>query len=230
MKFQHPGHCVLAFALIIAPIGVLAEDQAKREQSEIMKEYSTDAIAGSEQAQLADESLQQDEQQAGAADETTENGEQRAAAPGLEHDTEEGITAEDQASATAPDSDEALMERISRKLTEDDQLQAVLIEVDAEAGTVNLRGAVGSEADRDRVMQLVRETEGVQTVEADLRVNETATAALGGADQTAETFSESDSPVGETAAAPTAPRDDAEATAEAPTIIDAEESELPGQG
>lgn len=67
-------------------------------------------------------------------------------------------------------SDQDITQRIREKLTEDDKLEAALIDVQAQDGVVTLQGQVGSEGDRERILELVRNTEGVTEVEANIDV------------------------------------------------------------
>jgi hyperosmotically inducible periplasmic protein len=67
-------------------------------------------------------------------------------------------------------SDASLTTKIKAKMTLDDTLEARNIDVDTNGTTVTLSGSVRSEAERDRALQLARETEGVATVVDRLRI------------------------------------------------------------
>jgi hyperosmotically inducible protein len=60
--------------------------------------------------------------------------------------------------------DGALTAKIKSKMALDDQVKARDIDVDTSDGLVTLSGVLRSEAERERAVQLTRETEGVQTV------------------------------------------------------------------
>lgn len=60
--------------------------------------------------------------------------------------------------------DGALTAKIKSKMALDDQVKARDIDVDASGGLVTLSGVLRSEAERERAVQLARETDGVQTV------------------------------------------------------------------
>lgn len=57
-----------------------------------------------------------------------------------------------------------LTAKIKSKMALDDTIEAAGINVDSSNGVVTLRGAVDSLAERDRALQLARETEGVTSV------------------------------------------------------------------
>ena len=56
----------------------------------------------------------------------------------------------------------------------DDTVKALDVDVDTNGSTVTVSGVVGSAAERERVLQLARETAGVTTVVDRLRVRVTA--------------------------------------------------------
>jgi hyperosmotically inducible periplasmic protein len=60
--------------------------------------------------------------------------------------------------------DGALTAKIKSKMALDDSVKALDINVDTSGGVVTLRGAVHSEAERTRALQLARETKGVTSV------------------------------------------------------------------
>jgi hyperosmotically inducible periplasmic protein len=73
------------------------------------------------------------------------------------------------ARATAQDAKEALEDgaltaKIKAKMALDDTVKALDINVDTRDGAVTLRGTVRSSAERDRALQLARETVGVRRV------------------------------------------------------------------
>ena len=73
------------------------------------------------------------------------------------------------ARATAHDAKEALDDgaltaKIKAKMALDDTVKALDINVDTRDGAVTLRGKVRSAAERDRALQLARETNGVRRV------------------------------------------------------------------
>lgn len=57
-----------------------------------------------------------------------------------------------------------LTAKIKAKMTLDDTLEGSRIDVDTKDGAVTLRGSVATDAQRDRAIQLARETEGVASV------------------------------------------------------------------
>jgi hyperosmotically inducible protein len=61
-------------------------------------------------------------------------------------------------------SDSALTAKIKSKMALDDQVNARAINVDTAASVVTLRGRVGSKHQRDRAVDLARETVGVVRV------------------------------------------------------------------
>jgi hyperosmotically inducible periplasmic protein len=61
-------------------------------------------------------------------------------------------------------SDGALTAKISSKLALDDHVNARTINVDTTASVVTLRGTVDSDAERERALQLARDTRGVTRV------------------------------------------------------------------
>jgi osmotically-inducible protein OsmY len=60
--------------------------------------------------------------------------------------------------------DGALTAKIKSKMALDDTIRAAAIDVDTAGGVVTLSGAVRSESERARALQLARETEGVTSV------------------------------------------------------------------
>jgi BON domain len=60
--------------------------------------------------------------------------------------------------------DGRLTAKIKSKMTLDDLVQARTIDVDTRNGVVTVRGRVRTEAERQRALQLARETAGVKTV------------------------------------------------------------------
>jgi hyperosmotically inducible protein len=66
--------------------------------------------------------------------------------------------------------DGAVTAKIKAKMALDDTVKALDIDVDTAGTTVTLSGNVGSDAQRQRALQLARETEGVTQVVDQLRV------------------------------------------------------------
>jgi hyperosmotically inducible protein len=66
--------------------------------------------------------------------------------------------------------DGSLTTKIKAKMALDDSVKALDIDVDTNAGVVTVSGMVGSTAQRDRALQLARETEGVKQVVDKLKV------------------------------------------------------------
>jgi osmotically-inducible protein OsmY len=64
----------------------------------------------------------------------------------------------------------ALTAKIKSKMALDDLVEAARIDVDTAEGVVRLSGTVGSQAERDRALQLARETEGVTSVVDELTI------------------------------------------------------------
>lgn len=64
----------------------------------------------------------------------------------------------------------ALTAKIKSKMALDDTIKGSRIDVDTADGVVTLSGTVGSERERQRALQLARETEGVRSVTDNLRV------------------------------------------------------------
>ena len=60
--------------------------------------------------------------------------------------------------------------KIKSKMALDDMVKAANINVDTNGSVVTLTGSVGSDAERKRAVQLARETEGVTSVNDNLRV------------------------------------------------------------
>jgi hyperosmotically inducible protein len=79
-------------------------------------------------------------------------------------------TAEAASQARRAISDGSLTAKIKAKMALDDSIKALDIDVDTSGSTVTLRGAVGTEAQRQRALQLARETAGVTRVVDQLRV------------------------------------------------------------
>jgi len=67
--------------------------------------------------------------------------------------------------------DAGLTAKITSKMALDDLVQARHIDVDTAEGIVTLRGSVASAAERDRAVQLARETEGVASVTDQLTID-----------------------------------------------------------
>ena len=64
----------------------------------------------------------------------------------------------------------ALTAKIKSKIALDDTIEAARIDVDTAEGVVTLNGTVASQAERERALQLARETDGVTSVVDALRV------------------------------------------------------------
>jgi hyperosmotically inducible protein len=67
-------------------------------------------------------------------------------------------------------SEGTLTAKIKSKMALDDLVKASAIDVDTSNGVVTLSGTVATEAERQRAVQLARETEGVRSVQDRLRV------------------------------------------------------------
>lgn len=66
--------------------------------------------------------------------------------------------------------DAALTSKIKAKMALDDSVSASRIDVDTIHGAVTLTGSVGSTAERERALQLARETDGVTSVTDQLSI------------------------------------------------------------
>jgi hyperosmotically inducible protein len=66
--------------------------------------------------------------------------------------------------------DGALTAKIKSKITLDDTLEGISINIDTVARVTTLNGTVRSEAQRQRLLQLARETKGVTKVVDNLKV------------------------------------------------------------
>ena len=82
---------------------------------------------------------------------------------------EAGAKVGETAAAAANQAEQAVAEgsltaKIKAKMALDDSVKALDINVDTTGSTVTLRGVVGSEAQRQRALQLARETKGVTQV------------------------------------------------------------------
>ena len=64
----------------------------------------------------------------------------------------------------------ALTAKIKSKMALDDTINAAQINVDSAEGVVRLNGTVGSDTQRDRAVQLARETDGVISVVDELKI------------------------------------------------------------
>ena len=64
----------------------------------------------------------------------------------------------------------AITAKIKSKMALDDTIKAARIDVDTRDGVVTLSGTVGTEAQRQRAVQLARETEGVRSVTDNLTI------------------------------------------------------------
>jgi osmotically-inducible protein OsmY len=67
-------------------------------------------------------------------------------------------------------SDASLTTKIKAKMALDDTVKALDIDVDTAGTTVTLSGVVGTEAQRQKALQLARETDGVKQVIDQLKV------------------------------------------------------------
>jgi len=67
--------------------------------------------------------------------------------------------------------DASLTTKIKAKMALDDSIEALDIDVDTNGSTVTLSGAVQTDAQRRRALQLARETDGVTSVIDHLRVS-----------------------------------------------------------
>lgn len=68
--------------------------------------------------------------------------------------------------------DGSLTAKIKAKMALDDSVKALNIDVDTSGGTVTLNGVVENEAQRQRALQLARETAGVKQVVDHLRIRQ----------------------------------------------------------
>ena len=66
--------------------------------------------------------------------------------------------------------DSTLTAKIKSKIALDDTLRGVRVNVDSHGSDVTLRGSVGTRGQRDRVLQLARETAGVTSVDNQLEI------------------------------------------------------------
>lgn len=66
--------------------------------------------------------------------------------------------------------DASLTTKIKAKMALDDTIEALEIDVDTNGSTVTLTGTVDTEAQRQRALQLARETDGVTSVVDNLKV------------------------------------------------------------
>ena len=84
-------------------------------------------------------------------------------------DAADGGTAADaaapQASASAGMDDAAITTAVRAKLAADGKVPAESIDVDTKAGVVTLKGTVKSEQEKQEVLQVARDTQGVVKVE-----------------------------------------------------------------
>lgn len=67
-------------------------------------------------------------------------------------------------------SDGQITAKIKAKMALDDTVKALAVDVDTSGTTVTVTGTVDSQAQRERVLQLARETDGVRQVVDHLRV------------------------------------------------------------
>jgi osmotically-inducible protein OsmY len=76
------------------------------------------------------------------------------------------------AEMASADRDAQLTAMIRQKISDDEQLAANAdqVEVKAEAGVVTLSGPVETEAEKQKIVELARETEGVERVDDQLEV------------------------------------------------------------
>ncbi len=105
------------------------------------------------------------------AAEDTRQAADRAAEKGREVGAEVGErvgAAADTASRALADG--ALTAKIKSKMALDDTVKALNLDVDTRGGVVTVKGYVRSDAERERALQLARETEGVTRVVDGLRV------------------------------------------------------------
>jgi hyperosmotically inducible protein len=101
------------------------------------------------------------------------------AAPKVDTDRAREVGAEigERTAAAADQARQAITEgsltgKIKAKMALDDSVKALDIDVDTTGSTVTLSGDVGSEAQRQRALQLARETAGVTQVVDHLRVRQ----------------------------------------------------------
>ena len=94
---------------------------------------------------------------------------------GVERAREVGAKVGEKTAQTANQARDAVTQgtltaKIKSKMALDDLVKASAIDVDTQNGVVTLTGTVATEAERQRAVQLARETEGVRSVQDRLRV------------------------------------------------------------
>jgi osmotically-inducible protein OsmY len=97
--------------------------------------------------------------------------------PGVERARDVGAQVGEGAARAANQAKDAVGEgtltaKIKSKMALDDIVKASAIDVDTRDGVVTLSGTVTSEAERQRAVQLARETEGVRSVEDRLKIGQ----------------------------------------------------------
>ena len=92
-------------------------------------------------------------------------GSAREAGADIAEKVAEGANAAERIAANA-----ALTTKIKSKMALDDTVEALRIDVDTSGSVVTLSGTVESQAQRERALQLARETEGVTSVVDDLTI------------------------------------------------------------
>jgi hypothetical protein len=101
----------------------------------------------------------------GTTGRTVDVGTAREAGAEIAESVAEGANAAQRLAASA-----TLTAKIKSKMALDDSVQASRIDVDSAGGVVRLHGTVDSEAQRERALQLARETEGVTSVVDELTI------------------------------------------------------------
>jgi hyperosmotically inducible protein len=86
---------------------------------------------------------------------------ERAKAVGAQLSEKSAVAAKEAKEAL---SDGTLTAKIKAKMALDDRVKALDLNVDTVNGVVTVKGKVGSEAERERALQLARETDGVRQV------------------------------------------------------------------
>jgi hypothetical protein len=101
----------------------------------------------------------------GTAGETVDVGTARGAGAEIGERVAEGANAAQRLASSA-----ALTAKIKSKMALDDSVEAARIDVDSAGGVVRLHGTVDSAAQRERALQLARETDGVTSVVDELTI------------------------------------------------------------
>ena len=111
----------------------------------------------------------------GTAGRTAADGTRQAADQAADKGRQVGAEVGERVGAAADTASRALADgsltaKIKSKMALDDTVKALNLDVDTNGGVVTVKGYVRSEAERDRALQLARETDGVIRVVDGLRV------------------------------------------------------------